>query len=245
MATHRKQAGEPINMGCGERSPLTGDSKRKHENPVVSQSALKKYIMEVNMELQDIKGKYKQINCFPNYYITEFGEIYSDRLRGNEIEPHLHRIKPKNPGRKNKYLNVVLCNEDGQITKSVHRLVAEYFVEGYFEGAVVNHIDGNNRNNIASNLEWTTARDNVIKSYKTSGVSAKRNYKIWELHSPDGSSLGVFAGNTDLRRFIIDNNLNIAPAQLIKDRNSRGYTVIVKPKQIENCNDYPKGVANG
>jgi hypothetical protein len=44
---------------------------------------------------------------------------------------------------------------------TIHRLVAEYFVDGYFEGAVVDHIDGNKLNNNADNLRWITQRENV------------------------------------------------------------------------------------
>lgn len=129
------------------------------------------------MTFRDINGRYKQIKDFKDYFVTEYGEIYSTRLRGNEREPHLHKIKPKDPGNPSKYLNVVLCSDYGQVTKSVHRLVAEAFVGGRFDGAVVNHIDGNNRNNNASNLEWTTVKDNVHKSYITSGKSPVRNSK--------------------------------------------------------------------
>lgn len=43
----------------------------------------------------------------------------------------------------------------------VHRLVAAAFCEGYFEGAVVNHKDSNPSNNIYTNLEWVTQKDNI------------------------------------------------------------------------------------
>jgi hypothetical protein len=195
------------------------------------------------MTFQDITGKYKQIKGFPNYYITEFGEIFSDRLRGHEKEPHLHKMTPKNPGKNNKYLNIILCNKDGQFTKSVHRLVAEHFVDGFFEGAVVNHIDGNNRNNAATNLEWTTARDNIHKSYKTSGVSAKRNYKTWMLFDCQDTLLGSFTSHNDMEEFVKKNHIDASPTQMTKKRNSRGYYVVIKGKQTENCNDYPNGVA--
>ena len=54
-----------------------------------------------------------------------------------------------------------------------HTLVARAFCKGYSEELQVNHIDGNKRNNTASNLEWVTASENmihaskVIKSLKT------------------------------------------------------------------------------
>ena len=178
------------------------------------------------MDFCDINGRYKKINGFDNYYITEFGEVYSTRLRGNEKEPHLHILKPKNPGNDSKYLNIILCTDDGQYTKSIHRLVAEHFVDGYFDGAVVNHIDGNNRNNTAANLEWTTIQDNVRKSYTTSGISAKRNYKIWELYDPDGMLVEVFKSHNSMESYVKENKLNTSATQLTKKGNSRGYMVI-------------------
>jgi hypothetical protein len=43
---------------------------------------------------------------------------------------------------------------------SVHRLVALHYVKGYFDGAVVNHIDFNRGNNRCNNLEWCTLSQN-------------------------------------------------------------------------------------
>ena len=182
------------------------------------------------MTFQDINGRYKQIKDFKDYFVTEYGEIYSTRLRGNERESHLHKIKPKDPGNPSKYLNVTLCSDHGQVTKSVHRLVAEAFVGGHFDGAVVNHIDGNNRNNNASNLEWTTVKDNVHKSYITSGKSAKRNYLIWELVNPEGEKLGIFASHSDMEDFVITNKIDASPTQLTKAGYSRGYSIIKSGK---------------
>lgn len=182
------------------------------------------------MDFCDINCRYKRINGFDDYYITEFGDIYSTRLRGAEKEKHLHIMKPKEPGNKSKYLNIILCRDDGQYTKSVHRLVAEHFVDGYFDGAVVNHIDGNNRNNSYTNLEWTCTADNIHKSYKTSGVGAKRNYKIYELYDTDMCLIGTFSSHIDMENFVRENEIDASPTQLTKKCFSRGYTLIKKQK---------------
>lgn len=178
------------------------------------------------MKYQDIPGKYKAIEGFEDYFITEFGEVYSIRLRGNEKEPHLHKLTPKNPGNYKKYLNIILCNDTGRTTKSIHRLVAKAFVDGCFDGAVVNHIDGNNRNNNATNLEWITTEDNIHKSYLTSGVSSVRNWKIWRLIDKDGVKVGDFVGHYEMETFVKAAKINASPTQLTKKGNSRGYKVI-------------------
>lgn len=46
-------------------------------------------------------------------------------------------------------------------TGRVHRLVAEAFCDGYFDGCVVNHKDGNKLNNCAENLEFCTNKENA------------------------------------------------------------------------------------
>ncbi len=177
------------------------------------------------MDFCDINGRYKQVEGFNDYYITEYGEVYSMRLRGHEKEAHLHKLKPKDPKNNAKYLNVILCRDDGQHTVAIHRLVAKHFVDGYFDGAVVNHIDGNNRNNAASNLEWTTIQDNVHKSYITSGVGAKRNFKIWELYNKDGTLVGIFSSHIDMENFVKKNGIDASPTQLTKKSESRGYII--------------------
>jgi hypothetical protein len=42
----------------------------------------------------------------------------------------------------------------------LHRAVALVHVDGFFEGAVVDHIDNNPRNNHPTNLRWITTSEN-------------------------------------------------------------------------------------
>lgn len=63
----------------------------------------------------------------------------------------------------------------------VHRLVAEAFVDGYFQGAVVNHKDFNKHNNTVDNLEWVTYSDNSKHTYKhnrMTGAFKVQHYNI-------------------------------------------------------------------
>lgn len=178
------------------------------------------------IDFSEINGRYKTINGFEDYYITEYGEVYSTRPVGASKEHRLHKLKPKNPGKDNKYLNIILCRDDGQYTKSIHRLVAEHFVDGYFEGAVPNHKDGNNRNNASDNLEWVTTKDNIHKSYITSGVSAKRHFKKWSLFDPSNNLIGVFYDHVSMENYVKERGLQARPTMLTKHGESMGYYVV-------------------
>lgn len=48
----------------------------------------------------------------------------------------------------------------------LHRWVAFLFCDGYFDGAVVDHIDGNPKNNDMTNLRWVTQHQNIWYSYE-------------------------------------------------------------------------------
>lgn len=60
------------------------------------------------------------------------------------------------------YMLVQLFDGETRKASTAHRLVAIAFCSGFFEGANVNHRDGVKTNNVPSNLEWVTAKDNNL-----------------------------------------------------------------------------------
>lgn len=112
---------------------------------------------------QDIKG-YEGL-----YQISNLGNVKSLTRIVNQGKYGKQRIIAEkvmmvnNNG--NGYLIVALWKNSKRKQHYIHRLVAEHFVEKANASAnVVNHIDFNIRNNIASNLEWVTQAENVRHS---------------------------------------------------------------------------------
>lgn len=90
---------------------------------------------------------------------------------GSVIGPSgkLLKLRESNCG----YLRVAAYIGKKQIALSVHRLVAECFIDGKNE--VVNHKDGNKKNNNVENLEWCTRSQNVRHAIKNNLIDTKKN----------------------------------------------------------------------
>jgi hypothetical protein len=99
----------------------------------------------------------KQIDNFPGYYATESGRI----LSGKSGELLCLAPKTQNGG----YQLVTLSLKGKAYTRSVHRLVAEAFIDNPLNLPEVNHVDGDKKHNAAINLEWCDRSSNVKHSY--------------------------------------------------------------------------------
>ena len=73
------------------------------------------------------------------------------------------------------YYQISLFKNHKKKNYRVHRLVAENFIENPKNMKVVNHIDGNKKNNRADNLEWVTYRENTHHAWKLGLCSTDKN----------------------------------------------------------------------
>lgn len=141
------------------------------------------------------------------YQVSNFGRVRScDRviffpnggsryMKGSIMKLHVRGL----------YLRVGLVFGGKQCKFSVHKLVADAFVDGYFEGAQVNHIDGDKFNNNASNLEFCTASQNVFHAYDT-GLSPFGSDR-WNAKLSEADVL-------DIRRMIDSGHTQVSVAQM-------------------------------
>ena len=170
-----------------------------------------------------IKERYKQIEGYEDYVVTESGEIYSFNFYSHKKPLKLAKKGINNPKR---YLQVVLNKNNMSKYVQIHRLVGKAFVDGYFEGAVINHKDANIHNNHYSNLEWVTQKENVHKSYDNSGLNQIRNYKLWKIIYPNNEESIVLKGIGEIKQYVKDNNLQLSITMLQKWKEHNGYKLI-------------------
>lgn len=125
----------------------------------------------------------KLIKGSKNYYIDENGLIYRDKKY--QIKPFVHTSKKELAKGKAKRFAVDL--DIGR--KMYHRVIAENLVDGYFEGAIVDHIDRNSENNHPSNLRWVTYpenRKNIDEDKRTKKIQSTWAKKKGVFRTPYG-----------------------------------------------------------
>jgi len=96
----------------------------------------------------------------------------------------------------NGYLHVAPKFGPSRKKMLVHRLVAKAFVPGWFDGATVNHKDGNKLNNLPANLEWMTLAENTSHQWET-GLVNIRGQRHPSAKLTDAQSLEIVARNVE------------------------------------------------
>lgn len=109
-------------------------------------------MQEIWKDIPGFEGKYQISNCGKvkslNYCNTDKEKVLVNKVN--------HRG----------YEYVCLCKNNQRQYPRIHRLVAENFIENRGNLEQVNHIDGNKKNNVVSNLEWCTQTENIHHAMK-------------------------------------------------------------------------------
>lgn len=103
-------------------------------------------------DVQETQEIYKKINRYPNYEISNFGNI-----RNTKTKKVLKSIQQTAHG----YLTVNLLNGKDRRTELIHRLVAETFIPNPMNLPEVNHKNLDKHDNRSDNLEFVTRQGNV------------------------------------------------------------------------------------
>lgn len=103
------------------------------------------------------------------YQVSNYGNVRSvDRFVNNKsntktkIKGVVMKLQENHKG----YMAIVLHKNNVPISKLVHRLVAEAFLENTNNLPQVNHIDTDKKNNRVDNLEWVSNYDNMQHAVK-------------------------------------------------------------------------------
>jgi hypothetical protein len=113
--------------------------------------------------------------------------------------------------------SVTLSNNGINISRVVHQVVAENFIDNPLKFNCVRHLDGNKRNNAVNNLEWFTLIDssiisnkNIKKTSKYNGVYFDKSKGKWRA-TMNAKSLGTFDTEEEAfnsrKEYCIKNNI--------------------------------------
>ena len=120
---------------------------------------------DMPVAIDDIPEEWRIAAACPKYKVSNKGRIIGPQ--GKYLKPTKMKIG---------YDSVALSLGDGQtIRKYVHALVAESFIGDMPKGFIVNHIDGNKRNNNRANLEIISRKENADHWVRLGGRTRSPN----------------------------------------------------------------------
>jgi hypothetical protein len=126
---------------------------------------------------------------------------------------NLGRIRNKNTWRilkqsiKSGYMRISLQNKQtGRSNVYIHRLVAKEFIENPENKPQVNHIDKNRSNNVITNLEWSTSKEN--NAHRLNGIKMKfnTNIKVWLIDKNTNEKIQLYNSIKEAGQWLVENN---------------------------------------
>ena len=137
-----------------------------------------------------------------NYIVHLDGRVYSNKSR--------KYLKPGMMTSGYRYVNLRINGKS--VSHSIHRLVAQKFLDNPENKPQVNHKDGNKLNNHVSNLEWVTVSENSKHAYNNGltpppptregqfGYDHNRSIEVHEYNSETGKYIRSFGSMSEASR---------------------------------------------
>lgn len=95
------------------------------------------------------------------YEVSSLGNIRNIETKKLKKSPNIEELKKKQTRVRYGLKTSVKTNKTGHKGFYLHRIIAETFLENPNNFKEVNHIDGNPYNNILSNVEWCSRKENM------------------------------------------------------------------------------------
>ena len=125
------------------------------------------------------------------------------------------------------YLGVRLYKNNVGSMKKIHRLVAQVFIPNPENKPQVNHIDEDKTNNMVSNLEWMTAKENNNHGTRNEragkAISKSKSIPIIAINLKTGESQEFYGTNECARQLGLHQS-HITSVLKGKRRQTGGYT---------------------
>lgn len=170
-----------------------------------------------------MKEVWKDIEGYEGLYqVSSFGRVKSfdsidklDRIRKGRVLKGIKDVKG--------YLLVNLYKNSIVSTKKIHRLVAQAFIPNPENKPQVNHIDENKTNNMVSNLEWSTSKENNNHGTRIDRMAKTQSIPLIATNLKTGKST-EFYGVSECARQLNLNRGNITSVLKGRRNQTGGYT---------------------
>lgn len=173
-----------------------------------------------------MKEIWKAIEGFEGYYeISNLGRLKSlDRVVKCRTRSKMIAGKIMNPTpNKNGYLCVDLRKNGKRHGSRINRLVAIAFIPNPNDLPEVNHMDGNKKNNIASNLEWATGSQNTRHAVRYGFIDIGKAQKARKRPVICTTTGDQYASATEAAKMLGLNHQSISRVALGQRKSIHGY----------------------